>query len=330
MQAVVYHKYGSPDELKLTEVEKPTPADNEVLIRVRAASINSWDWDLLTGTFQGRIGAFRKPRTEILGCDIAGTVEEVGSKVTQFKPGDDVFGDMSGFGARDWGGFAEYACAREAVLAIKSAGMSFEQAAATPQAGVLALQGLYDIGHIDSSPAKRSGHQKVLINGAGGGGGTFAVQIAKAAAAEVTGVDSTTKLAAIRDLGCDHVIDYTKEDFTQNGKQYDLILDVITTRSVFDIKRALSPEGIYVTVGGTTGRLMQLGILAPLISGSKKMKLLGHKPTRKNLDTLTRLFEESKVIPVIDRTFKLSELAEAFTYFGEGKFVGKVVITIGG
>lgn len=321
MKAIVYRKYGPPDVLKLEEVEKPSPMDNEVLIRVQAASINSWDRDLLTGTFQGRIGAFRKPRTEILGCDIAGTVEEVGSKVKQFKPGDDVFGDMSGFAARDWGGFAEYACAREEVLALKSDDMTFEQAAAIPQAGVLALQGLHDVGHIQSG-------QKVLINGAGGGGGTFAIQIAKAAGAVITGVDSTEKLAEMSSLGCEHVIDYTKEDFTDSENQYDLILDVRTTRSVFDYNRVLSPNGIYVTVGGTTGRLLQFALLRMFISGGKKMKLLGHKPTKKDLDTLTKFFEEGKVIPVLDRTYKLSEVAEAFRYFGEAKFIGKIVITV--
>ena len=328
MKAITYAKYGSPDVLELKEVEKPIPRDNEVLIRVEAASINSWDWDLLTGTFQGRIGAFRKPRTEILGCVIAGTIEEVGSKVTEFQVGDDVFGDMSGFGARDWGGFAEYTCAREDVVALKSPKMTFEQAAATPQAGVLALQGLYDIGQIDSVSANQSDKKKVLINGAGGGGGTFAIQIAKATGSEITGVDSTEKLEAMQALGCDHILDYNIEDFTKNGEQYDLILDVITTRSVFDIKRALSPKGIYVTVGGTTPHLLQLGLLSMIFSGDKKLKLLGHKPTKKDLDTLTRLFEEDKVIPVIDRTFKLEELADAFTHFGKGNFVGKIVIII--
>lgn len=321
MKAIIYTKYGSPDVLEIKEVDKPVPKDNEVLIRVHASSINSWDWDLLTGTFQGRIGAFRQPRTGILGCDIAGTVEEVGSKVKLFKPGDNVFGDMSGFAARDWGGFAEYACAREEILALKSDEMTFEQAAAIPQAGVLALQGLYDVGHIQSG-------QKVLINGAGGGGGTFAIQIAKAAGAMITGVDSTEKLAVMRSLGCEHVIDYTKEDFTKNGKQYDLILDVRTTRSVFDYNRVLAPNGIYVTVGGTTGRLLQFALLRMFISGGKKMKLLVHKPTKMDLDFLTELFEEGKVIPVIDRSYKLSEVAEAFRYFGEGNFIGKVVISV--
>jgi NADPH:quinone reductase-like Zn-dependent oxidoreductase len=324
MQAIVYRKYGPPDVLKLGEVEKPTPEDNEVLIRVHAASINSWDWDLLTGTYQGRIGAFRKPRTNILGCDIAGIIEAVGSKISQFKVGDEVFGDISGFRARDWGGFAEYACAREEVLSIKSPKMTFEQAAATPQAGVLALQGLYNIGHLNSAAEGL----KVLINGAGGGGGTFGIQLAKAHRAEITGVDHTEKLEAIAALGCDHLIDYTKEDFTKSGKQYDLILDVISTKSIFDYKRALSPKGVYVTVGGKTLRLLQVAVLAPIVSGNKTMKLLGHKPTRKDLDLLSKLFEEGKVMPVIDRTYKLSELAEAFRHFGEGHFIGKIVITI--
>ena len=321
MKAIVYTKYGSPNELKLNEVEKPTPMAKEVLIRVHAASINSWDWDLLTGTFQGRLGGFRKPKFNILGCDIAGTVEEVGSDVHQFSPGDNVFGDMSGFKQRDWGGFAEYACAREDVIALKSDKMTFEQAAAVPQAGVLALQGLYDIGNLKSG-------QKVLINGAGGGGGTFAIQIAKAAGAEVTGVDGTEKLKAMHSLGCDHVIDYTKEDFTNNGEQYDLILDVISTRSVFAYKRALSQQGVYVTVGGRTAKLLQLALLGPIISGSRKIKLLGHEPTRKDLNTLTKLFEEGKIEPVIDSCYKLSEAAQAFSHFGEGKFIGKIVITI--
>ena len=321
MKAIVYRKYGSPDNLKLEEVEKPSPKKNEVLIKIRAASINSWDWDLLTGTFQGRIGAFSKPKFNILGCDIAGTIETVGSKVTQFQQGDEVFGDMSGFGARDWGGFAEYACAREEVLAPKSAKMTFEQAAATPQAGILALKGLVDLDSIYSDG-------KILINGAGGGGGTFAIQLAKDAGVEITGVDSSGKLDTMRNLGCHHVVDYTKEDFTNSGKQYDLILDVKSTRSVFDYKRALSPKGIYATVGGDTSRLIQLALLGPIFSGSRKIKIVGHEPTRKNLDYLTDLFEADKVKPVIDRTYKLREVAEAFRYFGEGKFKGKIVISI--
>ena len=320
MKAIVYHKYGSPDFLKLEEVEKPTTKDNEVLVKVHAASINSWDWDLLRGTFQGRIGAFRKPKFKILGCDVAGRVVAVGKNVKELSLGDDVFGDTSGFRARDWGGFAEYVCAREDILALKSAKMTFEQAAAIPQAAILALQGLRK-GHIQKG-------QKVLINGAGGGGGTFAIQIAKSVGAVVTGVDSTEKLDVIRSLGCDHIIDYTKEDFTKNGKRYDLILDVITTRSVFDYKRALAPKGIYVTVGGTTPRLLQLALLGPLISGGKKVKLLGHKSNKKDLNFLKKLFDSGKVKPVIDKCYPLAGTPEAFRHFGEGKFKGKIVITL--
>ncbi len=203
MKAIVYTKYGSPDVLELKEVEKPTPKDNEVLIKVYAASVNSWDWDRLRGTFQGRLGAVRKPKNRILGADIAGRVEAVGSNANQFQPGDEVFGDISGFRARDWGGFAEYVCAREDLLALKPASMTFEEAAAVPQAGVLALQGLRDKRQIQPG-------QNVLINGAGGGVGTFAVQIAKSFGAKVTGVDSARKLDMLCKIGSDHVIDYTK------------------------------------------------------------------------------------------------------------------------
>ncbi|MFC1780752.1 NAD(P)-dependent alcohol dehydrogenase [Planctomycetota bacterium] len=318
MKAIVYTKYGSPDVLGLKEVEKPTPRDNEVLIKVHAASINSWDYDLLRGTFQGRIGAFRKPRWEILGCDIAGIVEAVGKDVKNFKKGDRVFGDISQCGG---GGFAEYICARENALTLKPAKMTFEQAAAIPQGGLLALQGL--------RKGKIQKGQKVLINGAGGAGGTFAIQLAKhLGAAEITGVDSTEKLDTLKSLGCDYVIDYTKEDFTKNGKHYDLILDVKSTRSVFDYKRALSANGIYVTVGGNTFSVFQVMLLGPLISGSKKVCILIHRPN-KGLDVMKELFEKGKVKPVIDKIFPLSKVPEAFRYFGEGHFKGKIVISVG-
>jgi NADPH:quinone reductase-like Zn-dependent oxidoreductase len=321
MKAIVYEEYGPPDVLELKEIDKPIPKDDEVLIKVHAASINSWDYDLLIGTFQGRIGAFRKPRTNILGCDVAGKVVEVGKNIKGLSIGDDVFGDTSGFRARDWGGFAEYVCARESVLALKSSEMTFEQAAAIPQTGLLALQGLRK-GNIQKG-------QKVLINGAGGGGGTFAIQMAKVfGAAEITGVDSTEKLDTLRSLGCDHVIDYTKEDFTKNGKQYDLILDVKTTRSFFDYKRALAPKGTYITVGGSSLRLLQLALLGLLFSGGKTLKLLGHRPKKEDLDFMTKLFDDGKVKPVIDKIYPLSKTAEAFKYFGEGHFKGKVVIKI--
>jgi len=321
MKAIVYEKYGSPDVLELKEVEKPTPNENEVLIKVHAASINSWDWDMLTGRpleyrlFFGLL----KSKYKILGCDIAGRIEAVGRNIKQFHPGDDVFGDLC---EGSWGGFAEYVCARENELTLKPASMTFEEAAATPQAGLLALQGLCDKREIKPG-------QRILINGAGGGAGTFAIQIAKSFGAEVTGVDSTGKLDMLSSLGADHVIDYTQEDFTKNGKCYDLILDVKTNRSIFDYRRALSSNGIYVTVGGKSARIIQLVFLGSLISmiGNKKLALIMHKPN-KDLNILNDLFESGKVKPVVDKCFPLSETAEALKYFGEGHFKGKVVITV--
>ena len=322
MKAVVYTKYGSPDVLKLKEVEKPVPKDDEVLIKIHAASINSWDWDMLTGRpFEFRLlsGILKPKKTNILGCDIAGRIEAVGKNIRRFQPGDDVFGDLS---EGSWGGFAEYVCARESELVLKPAEMTFEQAAATPQAGILALQGLCDKREIQPG-------QKILINGAGGGVGTFAIQMAKSFGAQVTGVDSTGKLDMIRFLGADHVIDYTREDFTLSGKLYDLILDVKTDRSIFDYRRALSSNGIYVTVGGRTTRILQLVLLSSLISmiENKKLTLIMHKPN-KNLDILKKLFESGQIKPVVDRCFPLSETDNAFQYFGEGHFKGKVVITV--
>ncbi|MGD1999254.1 MAG: NAD(P)-dependent alcohol dehydrogenase [Desulfobacterales bacterium] len=322
MKAIVYTKYGSPDVLQLKEVEKPIPKDDEVLIKLHAASINSWDWDMLTGRpleYRLLSGILRPTKTKILGCDIAGRIEVVGRNITQFHPGDDVFGDLcEGF----WGGFAEYVCARESELTLKPACMTYEEAAATPQAGLLALQGLCDQREIKPG-------QKILINGAGGGVGTFAIQMAKSFGAEVTGVDSTGKLDMMSSFGADHVIDYTQEDFTKNGKCYDLILDVKTDRSIFDYRRALSSNGIYVTVGGRTTRILQLVFLGSLISmtGSKKMTLIMHKPN-KNLYILNELFESGKIKPVVDRCFPLRETAKAFQYYGEGHFKGKVVITV--
>ena len=325
MKAIVCTKYGPPEVLQLKEVEKPIPKDNEVLIKVHAASVNSWDWGLLRGKplLNRLLFGLLKPKTKILGCDIAGKVEAVGRNVKQLQPGDEVFGDISGGG---WGGFAEYVCARENVLALKSASMTFEEAAAVPQAAVLALQGLLDKGQIQKG-------QKVLINGAGGGSGTFAVQIAKSFGAEVTGVDSTGKLDMLRSIGADQVIDYTQEDFTKNGQRYDLILDVVTYRSIFDYKRALSPKGIYVMLGGGSwARVFQVMFMGPLISmtGSKKMGILMHKPNKKDLNFMKELFEAGKVVPVIDRRYPLSEVAEALRYFGEGHHQGKIVITVVG
>jgi len=321
MKAIVYEKYGLPDVLQLKEVEKPTPKDNEVLVKVHAASVNDWDWGLLRGApFMNRLFfGLLKPKIKIIGGDIAGRVEAVGRNIKQFQPGDEVYGDLSGSG---FGGFAEYVCARENALELKPASMTFEEAAAVPQAAVLALQGLRDKGKIQP-------WQKVLINGAGGGAGTFAVQIAKSIGAEVTGVDSTRKLDIMRSIGADHVIDYTQEDFTKNGQRYDWIIDFAAHHSIFDYNRALSPEGIYVMVGGSTARIFQVMCLGPLISmtTSKKMRILTHKPN-KDLALMKELFEAGRVKPVIDKRYPLSEVPEALRYFGEGHARGKVVITL--
>jgi len=321
MKASVLTKYGSPDFFELREIEKPLPKDSEVLVKVHATSINSWDWEMLMGTpFVNRLMAgFFKPTTiKILGCDIAGRVEAVGKNVKQLQLGDEVFGDLSRSG---WGGFAEYVCAPEDVVILKPTSMTFEQAAAVPQAGLLALQGLRK-GQIKPE-------QKVLINGASGGVGSFAVQIAKSIGVEVTGVCSTNKMEFVRSVGAEHVIDYTQEDFTKNGLCYDLILDVKGYHSIFDYKRALSHRGIYVMAGGSTALVNQILLLGPFIPmfGNKKMGLLLHK-ANKGLAFMNELFEAGKVVPVIDRCYPLSEVTEAFRYFGEGLSRGKVVITL--
>ncbi len=320
MKAIVYTKYGPPDVLQLKEIAKPTPRDDEVLIKVHAVSINDWDWGLLQGIpFMNRLlNGLLKPKKRILGSDVAGRIEVVGKNVTWFQIGDEVYGDLSG----DWGGFAEYVCARENALALKPASMTFDEAAAIPQAAMLAIQGLRDRGQIQPG-------QKLLINGAGGGVGTFAVQIAKLYGVEVTGVDSSGKLDMLRSMGFDRVIDYTQEDFTQNGQCYDLILDVKTNRSIFDYTRALSPNGIYVTVGGSMARLFQALLLGPLISriSKKNIRIVALKPN-KDLAYMNELFEAGKVKPVIDGPFKLSEVPQAIRCFGEGNHKGKVVITL--
>ena len=321
MKAIVFREYGGPEVLKLEEVATPVPGDSDVLVKVQAASINDWDWQMLRGIpFANRVmaGLFRPTKIHILGSDVAGRVESVGSKVTEFRPGDEVFGDLSGCG---FGGLAEYVCAPEKALAKKPAGMSFDQAAATPQAGMLALQGLMK-GRIQKG-------QKVLINGASGGSGSFAVQIAKVYGTEVTGVCRTQKLEFVRSIGADHVIDYTREDFTNNGKTYDLILDMEAHHSVFDYKRALNSGGRYVAAGGPTGRILQIVFIGALISliGNKKMGLLLLR-VNKDLPRMIELFEAGSVVPVIDKTFPLNEAAEAMRYFGEGRKMGKVVVTI--
>ncbi|WP_338044870.1 NAD(P)-dependent alcohol dehydrogenase [Paenibacillus lignilyticus] len=323
MKAIVYTSYGQPEVLSLQEVPKPTPKDNEVLIQVHAASVNSWDWDLLRGVpYLVRLGGLRGPRYPILGADVAGRIVSVGKEIKQLRAGDEVFGDISGC---NWGGFAEYVCARETALSIKPDGMSFEEAAALPQAAVLALQGL-------RKGELREGH-KVLINGAGGGVGTFALQIAKSYGAEVTAVDHGSKLELLRSLGADKVIDYTKEDFTHNRhRRYDLILDVAGFRSMFDYKRALAPTGIYVMIGGSTPRILQLIIVGAWAkrTGNKKMNLLLHKPSRDDQDTIGKLYETGQIKPVIDRKYLLSQTADALKRLGEGNAKGKLIIQVMG
>ncbi len=319
MKAIVYTKYGGPEVLQLKEIEKPFPKDNEVLIKIAAVSINDWDSGLLQGDFINRVlyGLLR-PKKKILGSDIAGRIEAVGKDVKQFKTGDEVYGDLSG----KWGGLAEYVCARENALALKPAAMSFIEAAAIPQAAMLAVQGLIDKGQIKQG-------QKILINGAGGGVGSFAIQIAKLYGAEVTGVDSSLKLDMLRSLGFDHVIDYTKEDFTKNGQCYDLVLDVKTNRSVFDYTGALCSNGVYVTVGGSMPRLLQALFFGPLISlmYKKHIRIVALK-LNKDLAYMNELFEAGKVKPVIDGPYRLDEAAEVFRLFYKGAHKGKIVITM--
>jgi NADPH:quinone reductase-like Zn-dependent oxidoreductase len=317
MKAIVAMKYGSPDVLELVDVEKPTPKDYQVLVKVHAASVNAYDWHMLEGKpFLARLmgGGLLKPRNKMPGSDIAGQVEAVGSNVKEFHVDDEVFG----FGV---GGFAEYACARQDLLVLKPATLTFEEAAATPLAALTALQGLRDKGKIQQG-------QKVLINGASGGVGTFAVQIAKSFGAEVTAVCSTGKMDIARSIGADHVIDYTKEDFTRSGQLYDLILATAGHHSIFDYKRALSPKGIYVFVGGSG--IIQAMTLGPLISkiGNKKMGFFIMKPNKKDLFFVKGLLEAGKVKPVIDRRYPLSEVPEALRYLEEGHAKGKIVITI--
>jgi len=318
LRAIICTRYGPPEVLKLQEVEKPTPKDDEALIEVHASSINSWDWELLSGRAQFTLGGRLKPRYEILGCDIAGRVKAVGRDVKNFLPGDEVFGDISGSG---WGGFAEFVCAKEKALAQKSTRMSFEQAAATPQAAVLALQSLRDKGKIQAG-------QSVLINGAGGGVGTFGVQIAKSYGADVTGVDSSDKLDMILDIGADHVVDYAKQDFTRSGQRYDIVVDVVARHSVFEYKRALRPGGKYVIIGGSAGAALQALLLGSWILGNKKAGLLLLKPNPADLAFIRQLFEAGKVVPVIDRCYPLEEVPEAFRYYAQGHVKGKIVVKV--
>ena len=324
MKAIVFTQYGSPDSLDLKEIPKPAPKEGELLIRVHASSINSWDWEFLNGTpFVNRLmfGLLKpKPEKQILGADIAGTVEAVGKHATRFEPGDEVFGDLWS----NWGGFAEYACAHETALEPKPANSTFEEAAAVPQAGVLALQGFRRAGQMQPG-------QKVLINGAGGGVGTFAIQLAKLSGAEVTGVDASHKLDVVRSVGADHVIDYTIEDFTKTGERYDLIIDCQGFRSMFDNRRALRPGGTYGMIGGSMSRVYQLwflSLIASLTHENRKLRLVAEGPN-KGLADLKELIEAGKLVSIIDRTYQLSEVSEALRYFGQGLHKGKIVITVG-
>jgi NADPH:quinone reductase-like Zn-dependent oxidoreductase len=324
MKAIVYTEYGSPDVLQFKDIEKPTPKDNEVLVKVHAASANPADWHLMRAEpFLARLAnGLLKPKNTKLGADVAGRVEAVGRNVTQFQVGDAVFGGLS---LQELGGFAEYVCAPEALLALKPAKLTFEQAAAVPLAAFTALQGLRDKGQIQPG-------QTVLINGASGGVGTFAVQLAKSFGTEVTGVCSTRNLEMVRSIGADQVIDYTKEDFTQTGQRYDLIFDAVGNRSVADYQRALTPHGICAVAGFTTlSRLFQVILLGAWVSktGNQKIGLMETaKANKKDLLFLKELLEAGKVVPVIDRTYPLAQTAEAIQYLEQGHARGKVVITV--
>ncbi len=323
MKSISYDRYGSPDVLTCEETTKPSPAANEVLIRVRAAAVNPYDWHFMRGEpYAVRIaaGGLRKPKDSRLGADVAGEIEAVGKNITQFKPGDGVFGMCKG-------AFAEYACATESALAMKPDNVTFEQAASVPIAAFTALQGLRDKGELQPG-------QQVLINGAAGGVGTFAVQIAKSFGAEVTGVCSTRNVGMVRSIGAYQVIDYTQEDFTKSVRRYDVILDCVGNHSFSECRRVLNPRGIYVGAGGTSDNWM----IAPLARAlkalvlswfvSQKQVMVLAKPSKEDLTVMRELMESGKVTPVIDRSYSLSEVPEAIRYLEAGHARGKVVITV--
>lgn len=321
MKALIMRKYGSPDFLEIQDIEKPSPVRDQVLIKVNAVSVNDWDWGLLHGSpfvpNRFMAGLF-KPRI-IIGSDIAGVIVAVGSTVSSYKPGDEVYGDLSGCG---FGGFAEYVCAPQNAVRFKSPDMTFEQASAIPQAGMLALQGVMADGQPEPG-------QSVLINGAGGGVGSIAIQLLKLQDLEVTGVDSAAKLEAMRSWGFDHVIDYRTKDFTRNDKRYDLIIDVKTDRSPSDYERALNPNGTYATVGGQSPSLLKIALSGLRINRArdKKLRVIGLQANR-DLTYLNELFEAGKFKPVIDTEFAFTDhdLRNAFRHFGAAAHKGKIVV----
>ena len=324
MKAIVCTKYGSPDVLQLREVAKPSPKDDEVLIKIHAASINSRDWRMMRANpFFIRLvpGGFLQPKNKILGADVAGQVEAVDRCVKQFKPGDEVFGYLPSATGR--GTFAEYVCANENAITLKPANLTFEQAAAVPVAALTAMQGLREKGNIQSG-------QKVLINGASGGVGTFAVQIAKAFGAEVTAVCSTRNLEMVRSIGADHVIDYTREDFTRNGQRYDLILAANGYHPISDYLHVLNPEGSFVVAGGSMLQLIQAALLGRQTSktGNRKTYVVTLVQSQKDLILMKELLESGKVVPVIDGCYPLSKTPDALWYFEKEHAKGKIVITV--
>jgi NADPH:quinone reductase-like Zn-dependent oxidoreductase len=323
MKAIIHTEYGPFDVLKYGEVEKPAPGDDQVLVKVHAAAINAGNMFSVRGKpFIARMSSgLLKPKYLNPGSDVAGRVEAVGRDVTEFMPGDEVFGDNSRGG---FGTYAEYVCVPENELALKPANITFAQAAAVPQAALVALQGLRNVGRIQAG-------QRVLVIGASGGNGTFAVQIAKAFGTEVTAVCSTRNIELVRSLGADHVIDYTREDFAQNEEQYDLIIAMAGYRSLYDYERALRPEGIFVWAGGQLRGLFETALLGSWVSrkGNKKLTTLSHQPDQSDLVYVAELMEAGKVKPVIDQWFPLEESAEAFRHYEAGHLQGKVVITVG-
>lgn len=323
MKAIVQAEYGSPDVLKLAEVDRPVVSDNGVLVRVQAASVNAGDWHLMRGSpflIRLMMGGLRKPKIKILGFDVAGIVEAIGEGVTHFQAGDEVFGDLSECG---FGTFAEYVCATEDAVILKPAKLSFEEAAAVPGAAIPALQALCNIGQVQPG-------QKVLINGASGGVGSFAVQLAKAFGAEVSAVCSTQKMDRVKSLGADHVIDYTKTDAAETKQPYDLIIDAAAYRSVLDYLPALKPEGTYVLIGGAIARLLQVMLLGPLISkmSGRTVKCLVSKPNQVDLTTLRELITDGNIVPHIDQCYSLSEVPAAMRRLEQRQVFGKIAIRV--